>query len=368
MNQRENYIDEEKISLGVLIQWFSDWVKYLVSNWLKIGIGSVLILVLVVAYNYLKPKVYFSKTTFVLENESSSSLGGISSLASVAGINLGSITDGNVLFQIDNIQELYRSFSMIQKTLLASHDFQAGNEQLINRFANVLKLEEELIKENVSLESFNLPRADFSRSQDSVLIELSLLVQEEYLHVAKPNRKTSILEIGFYSLDEELAKAFNEIHVKNVNEFYQQTKSKKASISVKTLTKQADSVKRALDESLLLLAQAEESVPNPNPLYRTSQVPYQKALIQVQSNGAVYQELVKQLELAKISLRNNTPLIQVIDTPNYPLQHNRWKLFKTLVIGGFIGVVLMILFYTIKRVVKLAMAEEAHSEYIEQHS
>ncbi|WP_083262561.1 hypothetical protein [Roseivirga sp. 4D4] len=355
MNQEENHIEEEKISLGLLIQWFFDWVKYLFSKWLLIGIGTVLILILIVAYNYLKPKVYFSKTTFVLENESTSSLGGISSLASVAGINLGSITDGNTLFQIDNIQALYRSFNMIQKTLLFSYDFQSGNEQLISRLSSVLELNDDLIKKDLDLDSFKLPREDFSRAQDSVLFELSLLVQEQFLHVAKPNRKTSILEIGFYSKDEELAKAFNEIHVRNVNQFYQQTKAKKASLSVEALTKQADSVRTALDESLLFLAQAEESVPNPNPLYRMSQVPYQKALIQVQANGAVYQEIVKQLEIAKISLRNNTPLIQVIDIPKYPLQHNQWKLFKTLVVGIVVGLALMLLYFTLKRMFSIAL-------------
>ena len=355
MNQKENYIEEEKISLGLLIQWLFSWVKYLLSKWLQIGIGSFLIIMLVLAYNYLKPKVYFSKTTFVLESESTSSLGGISSLASVAGINLGSISGGNTLFQIDNIQELYMSFSMIQKTLLISHDFKAGQEQLISRLANVLELREDLERKNVSLDDFRGSPDNFSRAQDSVLLEFSLLVQEQFLHVAKPNRKTSILEIGFYSKDEELAKAFNETHVRNVNQFYQQTKSKKASISVKTLTKQADSVRTALNESLLFLAQTEESVPNPNPLYRMSQVPYQKAMIEVQTNGAVYEELVKQLEIAKISLRNNTPLIQVIDIPQYPLQHNRWKLFKTLVIGGIIGLSLMLLYFTLQRMFRIAL-------------
>jgi len=355
VSEPKQYIDEGKISFGLLINWLLNWVKYLFSKWLQIGVGSLVILILILAVNYLKPKVYFSKISFVLETESSSSLGGISSLASVAGINLSSLADGNTLFQIDNIQELYRSESMIEKTLLESYSFDSGNQQLVERFTEVQKLEKDLVKEQIDLSEFSAIRNEFSRAQDSVLMEYTELIQEEFLHVAKPNRKTSILEVGFYSKDEELARAFNEIHVKNVNEFYLRTKSKKAALSVNMLSKQADSVKLELDKSLLLLAEIDERIPNPNPLYKTSQVPYQKAMIQMQANSAVYQEIVKQLEVAKITLRNNTPLIQVIDTPRYPLEHNRWSLFKTLVLGGIIGLALMLLYFTLKRMFSIAM-------------
>ena len=350
-----DHINENEISLGSLINWFLRWVRYLFSKWWQIGVGSVVILLLIVAFNYLKPKVYFSKISFVLENESTSSLGGISSLASVAGINLGSLSDGNTLFQIDNIQELYRSNRMIENTLLESYSFATGQEIIVSKLIKELKWDEELSEQGISMANYSLNREQFSRAQDSVLIEVTDLVREKFLHVAKPNRKTSILEVGFYSEDESLAKAFNEIHVQNVNEFYKHTKSKKASISVQTLKRQTDSVKHVLDKSILTLAELDESVPNPNPLYKTSQVPYQKALIDVQASSAVYQELVTQLELAKITLRNNTPLIQVIDSPVYPLQHNQWKLFKTLVIGVLIGLSLMLLYFTLKRMFAIAL-------------
>ncbi len=48
-----------------------------------------------------------------------SSMGDLSSLASLAGINASSFIDASSLFQIDNIQELYRSNSMIKKTLMS---------------------------------------------------------------------------------------------------------------------------------------------------------------------------------------------------------------------------------------------------------
>ena len=59
-------------------------------------------------------------------------------------------------------------------------------------------------------------------------------------------------------------------------------------------------------------------------------VPYQKALVDVQANGAIYQQIVTQLELAKVTHRNNTPLIQIIDKPVLPLENSRLKLLNVL--------------------------------------
>ena len=56
MEGGKNYIDEEKISLGYLIKRIIHWINFLLSKWLKIGIGALFILILITAFNYLKPK------------------------------------------------------------------------------------------------------------------------------------------------------------------------------------------------------------------------------------------------------------------------------------------------------------------------
>jgi hypothetical protein len=46
-------------------------------------------------------------------------------------------------------------------------------------------------------------------------------------------------------------------------------------------------------------------------------------------------ELVKQSELAKVTLRKETPLIQIIDRPILPLAKERFGKAKGIVLGGF---------------------------------
>jgi len=46
------------------------------------------------------------------------------------------------------------------------------------------------------------------------------------------------------------------------------------------------------------------------------------------------------LELAKITLRKETPLIQLIDQPILPLEKDKLGRFKSLIIGGFLAIFL----------------------------
>jgi uncharacterized protein involved in exopolysaccharide biosynthesis len=61
---------------------------------------------------------------------------------------------------------------------------------------------------------------------------------------------------------------------------------------------------------------------------------------------------VKQSELAKVTLRKETPLIQVIDKPILPLPKERFGKAKGIVLGGLLTGFLVVLGLIIKRVLK----------------
>lgn len=349
MKYKNNHV-EEKISLSFLVNGLKDWLGFLFSKTNLITYGTLSVLFFTISYNYLISPVYYARTTFVLDNENSAgSMGDLSSLASLAGINASSFIDASSLFQIDNIQELYRSNSMIKKTLLSNANYSNKNFSIIERFIKAESLENKLNNLGVQMSDFNLKKS--SRLKDSLVKELIKIIKKDYLIVDKPSRKTTILEIGFDHKDEVLAKIFNENLVRIVNDFYNKTKTLKTGLNLEILQRQADSIKIVLDTSIMMLAETDQSIPNPNPLTKVSLVPYQKAMIDVQANSAIYQELLKQLELAKVTHRNKTPLIQIIDKPEFPLENSRWKLSKTIVYGLILGLLLSILFISTRRVV-----------------
>jgi uncharacterized protein involved in exopolysaccharide biosynthesis len=99
---------------------------------------------------------------------------------------------------------------------------------------------------------------------------------------------------------------------------------------------QADSVRRVLNASIGGVAAAVDANPNLNPAFQTLRVGSQRKQVDVQASGAIYQEIVKNLEMAKINFRNDKPLIQVIDDPILPLKND--KLGKTygIILGGIL--------------------------------
>ena len=357
MQSESNMPKEEKISLKNVFQGFKQWLVFIMDQRKKIVYGTLITLVLTLSYNYLKSPVYYANTSFVLENDASASLGGLSSLASMSGINTSSLMSASNLFQIDNIQELYRSNNMLRQTLLEKVTINGKSQILIDYFAKTQKLEKKWGNEKVYLKDFYRDKKLYSRAQDSVVKEVIKLIKKDFLIVDKPNRNSSILNVGFKHKDEVFAKIFNEVLVNKVNSFYYKTETKKTAFNLNVLQVQTDSVKGLLDMSFLALAEIDQNTPNLNPLVKTAKVPYQKAMANLQANQAIYLEVVKQLELAKVAHRNKTPLIQIIDKPSFPLENNRWTFLDILILGIFGGGMLIVLLLSLQRIIRQALEE-----------
>ncbi|MGY6744971.1 MAG: exopolysaccharide biosynthesis protein [Cecembia sp.] len=330
----QKHIIDDKITLKELVQRLMYWVKFFIGKWKLLLMGALLGVVLGALASFIKKPVFHAETTFVLEENDMAGLGQMSGLASLVGVNLGSLGSSSGLFQGDNIMELYRSDNMLAKTLLSSFD---DSKLLIDRFIQFNKLDKKW-KRKVDLTEmdFSMPREQFSVKQDSVVKEVSKLIREKHLSVRKPDRKLTIIQVNISSKDEPFAKVFNETLVENVNSFYFETKTKKTFENVSILQSQADSVRAILDESILAYASSTDRVPNPNPILQTATVEARKRQVDVQASTAVYSEIVKNLEIAKVNHRNNSPLIQIIDSPRFPLRRSELRLVKGMFLGALI--------------------------------
>jgi len=64
----------------------------------------------------------------------------------------------------------------------------------------------------------------------------------------------------------------------------------------------------------------------------------------------MYGEVIKNLELSKISMAQETPVIQIVDKPILPLEKKRFGKLMGLVIGGIAGGFLYVMFLMLKKV------------------
>lgn len=339
------------ISLKDLILTVRDWYRYLLSRWLVI-LASVLIGSFAgFFYCMCKKPVYIASTTFVLEDEHrSGGLSSIAGLASMAGLDID--VGGGSIFQGDNILELYKSRKMIEKTLLTTVKSNGRNQLLVDQYISFNKLKE-IWSKNPQLNDFSftdlpllsIPKA---RLKDSLMTAIISDINKNYLTVEKPDKKLSIISVNVKAIDEVFAKAFNDEIVKNVNDFYVQTKTKKSLENVKILQQKTDSVRAIMNGAIYVAANIVDATPNLNPTRQSQRTaPTQRAQFSAETNKAMLSSLVQNLEMSKISLRNDAPLIQVIDQPVFPLQKSQIGKIKGAGIGGFIAGFLVGLFLLI---------------------
>ena len=338
--REHKHFSENQFTLREVVQNLREWLHFFLGKWKILVLAGILGLGLGALVSIFKKPVFHAETSFVLEEGDAGSISQMSGLASLVGVNLSSLGGTSGLFQGDNIMELYRSDRMLGETLLSPFD---QEKLLIDRFVEFEELDEKWAsKVDFSQLDFSIPRENFSVTQDSVIFEVSKLIRERQLSVAKPDRKLSIIMVSISSKDEPYAKVFNETLVNKVNTFYFETKTKKTGENLAILQSQADSVRAILDESIGAYASAQDRVPNANPLLTSATVESRKRQIDVQATGAVYQEIVKNLEIAKVNHRNNSPLIQIIDSPRFPLKRTEIRLVKGMVLGAVLtGILVM---------------------------
>lgn len=347
VSQPANPSDDE-ISLKDLILKIQEWWRYLLSKWLIILIAGLIGGGLGLMYASFQKPTYTASLTFVLEEEGGGGLGNLGGLAAMAGFNIGGGgSDG--LFKGENIFEIYKSRSMLTKTLLSKTTH--NDSLLIERYITFNQLREGW-KKNPKLVnlSFSIPQEQFTLQHDSIMGQIVQIIKEKNLSVSKPDKKTSLIQVTTTTIDEIFSKDFTEALVQNVNDFYVETKTKKSSENLNVLQHQTDSVRKELNAAIGGVAIAMDANPNSNPARQVLNVPSSRRQVDVQANQAILTELVKNLELARISLRQETPLIQVIDEPVLPLKKEHLGKAKGIILSGLIVGFLTVLMLLFRRI------------------
>lgn len=115
------------------------------------------------------------------------------------------------------------------------------------------------------------------------------------------------------------------------------------------LQRQTDSIRAVLNGSIVSVAAAVDNTFGLNPAMQVQKTTISKKQFDVQANTAILTQLVTNLEMAKVSLRKETPLIQVIDRPILPLEKNEKNPFYSLFIGFFMAVLVYTSVISIQR-------------------
>jgi uncharacterized protein involved in exopolysaccharide biosynthesis len=347
MTEEQHQIDNDEISLKELIQKIQEWIAYLKTQWkLIIGIAAMGGIIGFTYASFQKPN-YLATTTFVLEEDKGGGggLGGAMGLASSFGFDLGG--GGGGLFTSANIIELMKSRLVVEKTLLNPVKVSGKEISLADYYIQINELKEDWSKKpafsNINF-PINADRSKFSLQQDSILQTISAGLTKNNLVIAQKDKKVSIISLTVKTESELFSKLFCEQLLKETSDFYIETKSKKSRLNVDILQRQADSIRAELNGAITGVAAASDNVYNLNPAFNVKRTPSTRRQVDVQANTAILTQLVAQLELSKVSLRKETPLVQLIDRPILPLEKDKVGRLKSLVLGGFLAGFLTVLY------------------------
>ncbi|WP_343567420.1 Wzz/FepE/Etk N-terminal domain-containing protein [Sphingobacterium sp.] len=330
-NRREVTLKEFLLNIKI-------WVNYLLSKWYIILIMVIIGATLGFCYAKFKKPSYTATTTFVLESgEQGGGMGQYASMAALVGIDIGGKGDG--IFQGENLLELYKSRKMIEATLLTP----IGNDSsrlLIDMYLDVVGAKKSWKEKKPNLLKINYIRENdpfLVRSKDSIIQSVVNDINKYNLVVAKLDKKLSIIKVEVKSPNEVFSKEFNNAIVDQVNSFYIKTKTKKSLDNISILQHKTDSVRAVMNGSISIAASTVDATPNLNPTRQAQRlVPTQRSQFSAETNKVILGQLVQNLEMSKMALMKEAPLIQVIDSPIFPLKIDKLSKVIGIVVGGIL--------------------------------
>jgi uncharacterized protein involved in exopolysaccharide biosynthesis len=348
-----NQNSRQSQSLIFFINKLKFWISYLNSKIRIILIIGSLGGLIGLSNTYFKPSNYKAVIRFNLENDqSTNALSGALGLASKLGIDVGNVGGG--IFKGNNLIELIKSRMLIQKAL--TRNLQIPNSKFVNlaeMYVDLYGLKSNNVFNAINLKTLSDTSA-FSFSENRLLESIYTSLIKSHLKIIS-DENSSIINLECVSTNENFSKLLVENVIAELSAFYKDIKTQKAVNNVLILQKQVDSIRLALNNSILDVASANDKIYNLNQALNIKRVQSSKIQIDVQGNSAIYIELVKNLELAKMNVRNETPLLLIIDKPILPLSPIIVNPILVFSIGFFVASFLTSVILIIRKIIFDAM-------------
>lgn len=353
--QNSNVEIEEEIDLIELLVKLWDGRKTIIKSTVVcflIGIFMVL----------FSPKIYTAKSVLALQ-ESSSSMGNLGGLASLAGINLGMASSGKDLSP-KLYPKIVESFIFKKKLSNSALDYK-GKDGKRKKITYVDYYEKGYAPSNVigtikkytiglpgliigSLSSSKNEKTQEGGAQNEPVYRLSKK-EQAYLEKIKGqlsvelNDKEGLIDISYSMEDPYLAAQMAQIAQQDLQETIIDYKVKKAKDKLDFIEKRFEEAKQDFKTKQVRLA----SFVDGNRGLISSLPQTRQEQLQSEFNIAfgVYSELAKQLEAQKIQVKEETPVFTVIEPVTVPTTKSKPRTLVVIavwvVLGVFIGVAIV---------------------------
>ena len=336
------------ISLKELLKIFSEYKSELFSN-KKLIIFSVLFFcVLSLIFSTLIKSKYKADITFVVQSpvNESSNLKNLGNIASSFGFNVGGSAS---TFSKENVIELFKSRRIIEATLLKSDDIKdKKNILLIDYYTNTNKLRnsKHWIEDKIDNIDFEIK----SNKRDSIISLFWNDIVEDNLQVSFNSKDASIITLSFIFQDQYFAKVFVENIIKEMEKIYVKYKTAQSRNTLDFIQNRADSVYFELQLAEEDYAKIQDI--NQRIVKFSGRLKELQLMRSVQVLNTMYIELIKNLELSKLTLLKETPIIEVLDGPVLPLKDDKIKSLYLLIMSIFLAILFSSSYIMLRKLIR----------------
>ncbi len=317
---------------------------YLFSKWLFVVVIAILGALAGILYAYLSKPKYTGELDFVLSDNSSQ--GSLSSLASQFGLDLSG--SGNDVFSQDNVMVLMSSRKILSRALFKN--LPGKNLSLINLYIQTEKLDNKWKKNEHLKNAYPFPQdyKQLTPLQDSLFKELYSVINKNVFKIQQPDKKVNVFQVTTTYYNELFACYLTKYLVEEASIFYIETKTSIARQNLKMISHEADSLRARLGSNITSTAAAADQTLNLNLNYQVGRVPIQKSQADAAVTQAAYTEVIKNLEIAKITLAKAYPIYQIIDEPSLPLKMEKPGRLLTGILFATVAGLLAASFFAVK--------------------
>jgi hypothetical protein len=341
MVEQEKYIDEEPefSIMGMLGEWLIA-IAGLRKYWMQLLIAAIAGGLLGFGYYWLVKPTYTARLTFVVEEAKQSGGGVLSALAGQFGVDIGGMSGTSGVLAGDNVQELLKSRSLIKRVLLTKSPVDSSHS-VADDYAYAYGWQTKWSdKPEIGSENAKFPIAakKLTRIQDSLLQAIMKQMLEKELLVSKPDKKLGFFELNVTNKQELLSQYICLQLIKEATAFYIDTKTRRLKINVDRLQRKSDSLEYLLNRKTVNTLSKNQDLLNINPAFTTAAADVEISNRDKIMMSTIYAEVVKNLEISKMSLIQETPTVQLVDLPELPLKKNQLDWWMAMGMGILVGV------------------------------
>ena len=346
----QKYNDE--IQLKDILVKLSEYRNELWDRKGKIILFSFLFLVLGVLIAFYSKTEYKAELTFIVEQEtqSGSALGAMSGAVSSFGLDFGA---SNSTFSQQNIMEILKSRVVVEATLLSKENIDGKKDLLIEHYLTFNEIREKW-EEDDEFDGVNYNQPHILE-HDSVLGEIWREITEDKLSIEIQNQEANIITLSYISVNENFTKKFIETIIDEMSKMYVKYHTKQARNTLDFMQDRADSVFVELEKSEQEFARIKDI--NQRIIKASGRLKEIQLMREVEVLNTTYLEIIKNLEISKMTLLNQTPIIQIIDKPILPLEEEELSKILAGILGGFLGGFIAVCFFVFRKLFEDALEE-----------